>query len=172
MKQHPIAHYIDECNALFFVAVSSSERERVRGDHGVTACGLAVGLQGLVNRGKKGSDHGCIIRVECKQPVEGCRLDIDGGVQLIELVRGQLGLGGLQTGTSRAFAVNPALGCRAKSLHCPASLELNRPGARGVKARHHTDGVGSLTHRNLHAHDGARVVIVIDVCHHGVLRNR
>jgi hypothetical protein len=47
---------------------------------------LPEGLQCGVNSPKKRSNDGCIIGFECKQTVEGCRLDIHGRVQLVEIV--------------------------------------------------------------------------------------
>jgi hypothetical protein len=91
------------------------------------------------------------MRFECKQVVEGCRLDIDSGVQLIELRRGNWLRRDLEARLAWHFSVDPALSRGAESLHGPARFKPHCPWAGVGDASRDNQGVGNDLHRNLHS---------------------
>jgi hypothetical protein len=174
MLHLPVGDKVNKGDAVAFGIIDGGEGGGKCCDHGVVLpwpMALAIRPKCLVNLGEKGSDFGCVIGIECKQVVEGCRLDIDSRVQLIELGRRNGLCWGLQAGRSRGFAVNPALGGGPQGLEGPPGFQANIPVTGVGPGASERDFGRRFANRNLHSHNGAGMVGVRNFGNNGVVCN-
>jgi hypothetical protein len=120
-----------------------------------------------VNERQEGGNCGCVIRIECKQPVKGRGFKVNSGVQLVALMGRKWRFRGLEAGSSRGFSVNPALGGRAKCLNGPARFEVDRPRSGWFAGK--ADDIGGVSDGDLHPHDWPGVIAVVHLGNYRVV---